>query len=185
MRQPSPEALKAAENFYLEIAAKARAAVEELNIDPSKYGAIFEELLDETSDRAVAITTYAIFDDVLLEIFQKHLNPDVPGSLNSILNPSAFLGTSHNRAKLALALRWIGTEVYHDVDILRNVRNRFAHHVSVKSFQHEPIAGYVSSLETLPLAKKALNTTKKRDQFIFRSIGCFNGVLENSNECRN
>jgi hypothetical protein len=85
------------EDIQKHTGAQARAVIEKLDIDGAQCANIFEEILVEPSDRAVAITVYALFDNVLLEVFTKNLNPDTPGGIDSILNPSGFLGTSHNQ----------------------------------------------------------------------------------------
>ncbi len=161
------------ENIQKKTGAEARGLVEKLDLDSVRYGGTFWELIGETSDRAVAITMYALFDDVLLEVLKQHLDPDTPGGIDSLLNPSAFLGPSSNRLKLVVALRWISKESFRDVNILRNVRNRFAHHVDTKSFEDHNISGYVASLSENWLADEPLRSKSKRQQFIFRSITVF------------
>jgi DNA-binding MltR family transcriptional regulator len=161
--------------------AEARKFVETLDLDAHRYGKIFREFVAEDSDRAVAISIYALFDDVLLEVFSKYLNPNTPGGIDSMLNPSAFLGTSSNRLKLSVALGWMTNETYRGVNILRNIRNRFAHHIDTKYFDEHHVAGYISSLTILPnlgeISQKfgadILPKASKRIQFIFRSLGLF------------
>jgi DNA-binding MltR family transcriptional regulator len=167
------KAKEVVEQIHRDTASHARALIDELTLDSVRYGGTFEELLSETSDRAVAITTYALFDDVLLEVVKQHLDPETPGGVDSLLNPSAFLGTCSNRLKLVVALRWISKQSFQDVNVLRNVRNRFAHHVDTKSFEDRSIAGYVSSLSDNFLAEQPFQSKVRRHQFIFRSIGIF------------
>jgi len=181
---PSPAAMEAAHELMEKLqklaASEARALIEKQDFGLDRYEGVFGELLEDTSDRAAAITVYALFDDVLLEVFAKYFDPDVPGGVDSILNPSAFLGASSNRLKLAMALGWITNDVYRHVNILRNVRNRFAHRVDIRSFDDNQISGYIASLEHTPAAKNAVSLTadkikaqSKRTQFIFRSVSTF------------
>jgi DNA-binding MltR family transcriptional regulator len=175
--EPSARDYEAAEKLIKQMqehtGSEARDVVDKLKIDGAHCASVFREMVNESSDRAVAITIYALFDDMLLEVFESNLSADTPGGTASILNPSGFLGTSHNRVKLAVGLGWLSKETYSNVNILRNVRNRFAHHISIRTFNDEPVSGYVSSLAEHHWFDEPLKSKSKRHQYLFRSAGIF------------
>jgi DNA-binding MltR family transcriptional regulator len=130
--------------------SRVQAAAAAVPLDADRYVSVIEEAWEEKSDRASAITIFALFDDFLLEVLKRHFNPDIQGGLESLFEGSGFLSTAHSRIKLAAALSWVLTANYHDLNIFRQIRNRFAHHIDTKSFNDKIIAGYISSLPKLP-----------------------------------
>ena len=129
--------------------------------------------MEDNSDRAAAITIFALFDDLLLKVMQEHFDPDIPGGFDSIFHPSAFLGTAHNRLKLALALRWVEKTTYQDINLLRSIRNRFAHHIEAKTFDDARMAGYITSLSENDRDRNELEQVEPRNRFIYLSVKIF------------
>lgn len=143
----------------VEIAAKAayeaqvnrvRDLVSEVALDIEHYKAVFEELREEKSDRTVAIAVYALFDDLIIDTYRRHLNHEIKDGLDSILEGSGFLATSHNRVKLAAALFWISKRTYARLNLLRSIRNRFAHHIEARQFDDKVVSGYITSFPPIP-----------------------------------
>jgi DNA-binding MltR family transcriptional regulator len=88
----------------------------------------FSEALSSETDRACAVLGAAILDAKLEQLFRLRLLSD-----QKELLPSARpLGSFSAKIRLACALGWINDDVRHDLDIVRDIRNSFAH-----SFDHE------------------------------------------------
>jgi hypothetical protein len=112
----SEDVRRRAEQHYANLQKRMGKRVKQIiagwSLDPNQYASVFTEAMEDNSDRAAAITIFALFDDRLLKVMQEHFDPDIPGGFDSIFHPSAFLGTAHNRLKLALALRWVEKTTY-------------------------------------------------------------------------
>ena len=87
----------------------------------------FSEKLNAESDRACAVLGAALLDAKLEDLFRRRLSC----FKDELLDSTRPIGTFSARIRLARALAWINDDVCHDLDIIRNIRNDFAH-----SFDH-------------------------------------------------
>ena len=106
---------------------------------------MFESLLGE-SDRALSIVSYAYLDSRLRDLFEAALYKDITGGVESLLGPLRPLGTGSARIQVAAALFWISPSTYKDFNVLRKIRNEFAHNPAASSLNQERVAGLLSSL---------------------------------------
>jgi hypothetical protein len=136
--------------YYEAQVAHVRELVGEIELDTAHYKECFREMREDSSDRAVAISVFALFDDLICDTYRRHFNPQIRDGVDSLLEGSGFLSTSHNRIKLAAALYWIEKGTYERLNLLRNIRNRFAHHIRAKAFSDNKIAGYITSFPKIP-----------------------------------
>ena len=95
------------------------------NIDRDKFG----EKMHSESDRACAILGAAFLDAKLENLFAQRFKKKYHIDL---LNGTSSLSTFPARIRLASALAWIDDPIQIDLDIIRKIRNDFAH-----SFDHE------------------------------------------------
>jgi hypothetical protein len=79
-------------------------------------------------------------------VLPENLNPDIRGGLDTLFERNGILSTTHGRITLSAALRWIDKPTYQDLHLLRDIRNRFAHRVSIRSFSDNPVRGYIASM---------------------------------------
>ena len=82
----------------------------------------------EESDRACAVLGAALLDARLEGLFRSKFKH----AADQLLSNSGALGTFSARAQLTFALEWIDCDVFHDLNVIRKIRNDFAH-----SFDHE------------------------------------------------
>lgn len=80
------------------------------------------------SDRACAVLGAALLDARLESLYNRRLRC----SKEELLASSGPLGTFSARIRLAHALAWISEDVKYDLNVIRSVRNEFAH-----NFDHE------------------------------------------------
>jgi hypothetical protein len=123
--------------------AETSAAKHEIPLD--KITAAISEAI-AVPDRTAAIVIFALIDDLMIFFLSKYLNPGLRGGLGVLFERDGLLSTAHRRITLSAALYWINSGTYNDLDLLRNIRNRFAHEVSVRSFTDDRVRGYVASL---------------------------------------
>ena len=86
---------------------------------------IFQELLNG-SDRAVAIVGGALVEELLTRALKYFLRPDAT-SMEELFSFSGPLGTFSAKIRMGYHLGCYGEEVRRDLDILRRIRNDFAH----------------------------------------------------------
>jgi DNA-binding MltR family transcriptional regulator len=87
----------------------------------------FSKSLYAESDRACAVLGVALLDWRLEQLFRRRLT----SFHRELLGSSQPIGTLSARIRLARALNWINDDARHDLDLVRSIRNDFAH-----SFDH-------------------------------------------------
>jgi hypothetical protein len=105
----------------------------------------FKSRFASESDRAAAVLGASLLDARLEDVFRTNLatNHDL------LLGRSGPLSTFSSRINLAFALRWIDADTSHDLDIIRDIRNDFAHHLDHElSFATESIAARCCNLRS-------------------------------------
>jgi mannitol operon repressor len=109
----------------------------------ARFKALLGEMNNE-SPRGSVLICGAMLDDQLLECVEARLvaHPDV-SKLTSGFN--APFGTFSSRIAGALALGIISSDEYHDLEIIRGIRNDFAHRLGV-GFNDQSIRDRCASL---------------------------------------
>lgn len=97
----------------------------------------FEEELSKETDRGAAIMACTMVDWMLGRMLQNFM---VDSSITRELfkGPTAPLSSLSNKIKISYALGLIGKVEYHDLDLLRRIRNDFAHKFEINFSFDEP-----------------------------------------------
>jgi mannitol operon repressor len=115
------------------------------------------------SDRGIVLVYAAILDETLKRCIESHLvrHKDVKKFLN---DPYAPLGTFSARITCAFAIGLIPEAEFMELNLIRKIRNDFAHYADV-SFQSPSIVSYCSRLlsDSPPLAAMC---PSPRDRFV-------------------
>jgi hypothetical protein len=119
--------------------------VSQLSIDISAVKNTFIDSWHET-DRPCAITIFALVDELICDLTLLHINPSYPQRKTKLFSESGLLPTTNRRIEMLFALNWIASDTYHDLHIMRKIRNAFAHHSGIKHFKATPISGLMTSL---------------------------------------
>lgn len=88
----------------------------------------FSGRLRSETDRACAVLGGAMVDARLESLFIRRLS----GHQSDLLNGLGPLSTFSARSKVAHALSWIDDDLFNDLEVIRRIRNDFAH-----NFDHE------------------------------------------------
>lgn len=97
---------------------------------------IWEELLQE-GDRAVGVIGAAMVDEAIVWAIKRRLRKD--RETDRILDPSAGpLGSASARIRLAYVLGVVGQKHYGDLNIINDIRNKFAHNTLIDDNHHKP-----------------------------------------------
>lgn len=136
---------------------------------------VYLELTNE-SDRASAVLCAAFLDHEL-EILLRRFMRDIKET-NELFNQMQPLSTFSSKIKFAYVLGLISQEVYHDLNLIRRIRNDFAHDRRARSFTETDIASRCRSLK-LPSLLKPGSSNEPRERFesatkmILGAIGVF------------
>jgi hypothetical protein len=80
--------------------------------------------LESETDRAAAVLGVALLDNWLDRAFRQRLHRDTPRNVFEFRGP---LGDFSSRIEMAFALGWIDKDMRNDLNLLRRIRNDFAH----------------------------------------------------------
>ena len=125
-----------------------RTSISETQLYEGELRAFFEGLTTE-SPRALAIVAFSYIDEKLAILMQRHLSPDISGGLNSLFQGFGPLSTASGKLKIAASLRWLTPRTYRHLELLRKIRNEFAHSPFLNSFDDAPVRDFIGQFEPL------------------------------------
>jgi DNA-binding MltR family transcriptional regulator len=117
----------------------------DVEFDSDEFNKFFKSLEDE-SDRAVAIVSFSYIDNLLTQLMRRHMNTEISGGLDTLFDSTGPLGTASAKIKLAASIYWISPMVYHCLELLRKIRNEFAHRPFITGFDDHVVMGYLSTM---------------------------------------
>jgi hypothetical protein len=136
----------------------------------------------EKSDRGTVIVATAYLDLLLRGLLEKEMRQDEE-LLDTVFTNNGPLRDFSARIKLAHALNLIGTAAYADFNILRDIRNAFAHSAHILSFDTPNVAGMCRRLwyPVAPMINygNSSTPTEPRDIFI-RAVDMLSDGLNSS-----
>lgn len=151
---------RVADAIYKSQVDRARELAGAYEIKHDRIRRVFQTAFNE-SDRSAAILLFSLAEDLMLEGFKKYLNPGVLGGWKTVFDGNGVLATAADRITMLYLLHWIRPSTCADLSILKSIRNRFAHHADVESFDDHKIQGWVSSLN--PREQGAMNAFPPED----------------------
>lgn len=102
-----------------------------------KYSEINEMIAsaNKESDRGCALILSANLDNRLGELLRNLCVKEPPKSQTDLFSKPSFPSTFSSRIDMCYALGQIGEEEYRDMNLIRKIRNEFAHHEDDLSFE--------------------------------------------------
>ena len=82
--------------------------------------------LETETDRGVALLAVAFLDDVLDLLLRASFVNDAE-AVNRLIGPGRPLESFGSRAHIAYCMGLLGADVYNDINLIREIRNDFAH----------------------------------------------------------
>ncbi len=124
---------------------------------------VFMKQFMEESDRGAALVGAAYLDELLTQLFKAKM------LLTDKLSKELFQGfgpfnSVSAKIKTAYCLGWIGSETFHDFNLVRTIRNKFAHAHAPVTFADASIRALCSELK-IPKSDPTW-IFKSRDQFL-------------------
>lgn len=110
--------------------------------------------IKSVSDRACAIVCGAFLDNLIQELLLEFLCTDSKTQDNKLFSQNGPLSTFSSKILLAYRLGLISKYEYDYLNLIRKIRNSFAHDLTIDSFECEPIRELLSNnlppVELLP-----------------------------------
>lgn len=115
---------------------------------------LFNHEIKSTSDRACAIVCAALLDDMLQKILLSFLCKDSNTQDNKLFSQNGPLSTFSSKITLSYRLGLISKSEHDNLNLIRKIRNSFAHDLSINSFEcnncKELLAQHIPNEELLP-----------------------------------
>jgi DNA-binding MltR family transcriptional regulator len=146
------------------------ATLTELSTDVAR---LVDELEKET-DRGVALVGATFLDDVL-DVMLRALFAGDGEAANKLLSPGRPLESFGSRAHLAYCVGLLGRDTYHDINLIREVRNDFAHRKPV-DFAHAEIRDKCRRLKVAELMMPG-GSGECRDRFLASVVMIANHLI--------
>jgi hypothetical protein len=108
--------------------------------------AVIHDLMSPISDRAAAIIASALIEYAIEKTIIMRLEINDAGLLDKMTGRDGALNSFYTKTYLGCALGLYNMDVAKEVDIVRGIRNRFAHALESISFESEDISKAVSKL---------------------------------------
>jgi hypothetical protein len=114
-----------------------------LSLLPETLNAIEE--MDSSNPRTAAIVGLAFLENNLALAIMSRLRPLSEKEQKNLFE-SALLASFSAKIDIAFALNLVGDKVRCDLSNLNRIRNRFAHYLQVRDFDHPEVAGLCDAL---------------------------------------
>ena len=151
---------------------------------PQKFEILRDNLLEE-SDRGCVLIAAAYLDDALESLLRTYFSQDaacVKNAVDPMFDGLAPLSSFSAKTKLAFALRLIDSGVFDNLELVRKIRNKFAHSFEGVALTSQQIRDWIRSLKLTAPAKdrvKAKPAAVQEEKLRFTSAVCYAiGYLE-------
>ena len=101
--------------------------------------------IDKSPDRSAAIVAAAFVDDYLARALKRRMHQDEK-AINEMFGSSGPLGSFSSKIRLALLTGLCSNAACKDLDIVRAIRNEFAHSVLTMDFQSQRVKDLSANL---------------------------------------
>ncbi len=105
-----------------------------------------EAFYDALRDRDRAIVLSAIAENHLTSLLQVLMRRNEKAISEELFRPSGPLGPFGTKIRVAYMLRILPPEIYKDLITVSKIRNKFAHELSIKSFDDQQISTWVKGM---------------------------------------
>jgi DNA-binding MltR family transcriptional regulator len=121
-----------------------------------------EAFYDALRDRDRAIVLSAIAENHLTSLLQLLMRRNEKAISQELFRPSGPLGPFGTKIQVAYMLRILPPEAYKDLITVSKIRNKFAHDLSIKSFDHPQISAWVKGMYHYSLFLKSVKSFEEK-----------------------
>ena len=115
----------------------------------SKWQTIYEDMIanaNRESDRGCSLILSANLDNRLRDLLESYFVAQSSEKLNSIFQGNGCLSTFSSRIAISFSVGLLGNDERHDLDIIRAIRNDFAHNERSIDFFSSRVSDRCNSL---------------------------------------
>jgi len=123
---------------------KLKQAIFSTTADDWKFWA---QQYSKETDRGLAIISSAMLDHLLSSLIEKFLVDDQKATKELLCNSMSPLGTFAARIAIACSMGLISYDERDDLNIIREIRNKFAHKAIGLTFESEQISKFINKLK--------------------------------------
>jgi DNA-binding MltR family transcriptional regulator len=120
---------------------KLQGSVEERNL--------LAKEISTSSPRGAAMVAAAFLDEFLMKLLLHHMEIISDAEVSALFDPDRPLGSFSSRIKLARALGICGPKTAHDLNLMRAIRNAFAHGLRKMNFETPEVRQLLHSLHVV------------------------------------
>lgn len=139
---------------------------------------IFSDEFNKESDRACVILSAAMIENELENLLKRSLIPSTKRSDDLFDTATSPLGNFSSKIIMAYRLGIISKKLYNSINIIRKIRNQFAHDIYECNFGNEKVKDKVRQLENMTkiveqepqLSEKLKNSPRNQFQLICTKI---------------
>lgn len=140
----------------------------------------FVDIFEKESDRAAAILAASYLENLLKEFLIKHMVDDkVSGDLFS---GQGALATFSSRISICYSFKLIRFETYRDLELIRKIRNHFAHNMYDATFSDSEARSRCDNFEFIKELKKHWDYSNHTSREIFLLAVSFIAMIINENK---
>ena len=129
--------------------SEARSADRGLEIDKDHWSGFFRELKGE-SDRGTALLYAAWIDHLLEQKLRLHFSKGNAKQRDQLFEETGAFHTFASKVSAAFCLGWLDPDVRHDIDLIRRIRNLFAHQIHGLSMDSLRVRAFVDTFRIPP-----------------------------------
>jgi hypothetical protein len=133
-----------------------------------EFWSSFNNQLSKESDRGVALVAASSLDVLLKRLILNSIIDDQKIKKKLFSGPGAALSSLYNKTNLAMGMGLISSEDFHDLTIIREIRNKFAHSIHELNFDEKGIKKQVRELQIPKMSNYDDGETEKDSKDIFR-----------------
>jgi DNA-binding MltR family transcriptional regulator len=106
----------------------------------------FYDWFDHGAERALAITLPVLLEELLEQILRLSFRPDKQITAE-FFRPTGPLGNFGAKTRMAYMMNLMDENTYRDLLIISKIRNRFAHHIELKSFDDPTVREWIRPMD--------------------------------------
>ena len=134
----------------------------------------FIEALGKESDRGCVLVGAAVLDEALEQLLRAQM-PMEKRLIKEIVDPlfkhPGPFSSFWSRIRTGYALGYLSAETFHDLEVIREVRNRFAHQYGPADLQEATITVLIGSLKAADAGLKYVDSSGERARTIREAAG--------------
>jgi DNA-binding MltR family transcriptional regulator len=105
--------------------------------------------INTSSPRGGAMVAASFLDNFVMKLIIVHLEPLSASEVDGLFGPERPLGSFSSKIKLGRAMGLFGPKTAHDLNLMREIRNAFAHGLRKMNFETPEVRQLVGSLHVI------------------------------------